>query len=46
MTIVVTGDNATKVDVSVNDVQFGTLNISAHGSYEQMNIALRMFRWM
>ena len=39
MTIVVTGDNVTKVDVSVNDVAVGTLNISAHGSYEQMNVA-------
>ena len=41
MTIVVTGDNVTKVDVSVNDVSIGTLNIQAHGSYEQMFPAMR-----
>ena len=41
MTIVVTGDNATKVDVSVNDVPVNTLYISAHGSYEQMNVAMK-----
>ena len=41
MTIVVTGDNVTKVDVSVNDVSVGTLNIQSHGSYEQMFPAMR-----
>jgi len=41
MTIVVTGDAATTVNVSVNDVPVGTLLISSHGSYEQMNAAMR-----
>jgi hypothetical protein len=41
MTVVVTGDAATTVSVSVNDVPWGTLTISSHGSYEQMNLVTR-----
>ena len=39
MTVVVTGDAATRVTVSMNDEAVGVLNIANHGSYEQMNIA-------
>ena len=41
MTIVVTADAATIVNVSVNDVPVGSLSVAGHGSYEQMNIASR-----
>ena len=41
MTVVVTGDAATTVTVSMNDEAVGVLNVANHGGYEHMNIVSR-----